>query len=134
MPFRPLLEKLADKPVLYGVLSLLKRTCPQTELNQHARPFTPTISALLARPKPAKAGWPRGDTALGSKDGTHDGLGRVYGRETYVAVDAMGHVFRWEVWDLGVDLDEQGRERVDEVFPLLLRDAVYGFCSRASEA
>ena len=26
MPFRPLREKLAEKPVLYGVLSLLKRT------------------------------------------------------------------------------------------------------------
>lgn len=27
MPFLPLLEKLAEKPVLYGVLSLLKRIC-----------------------------------------------------------------------------------------------------------
>ena len=26
IPFRPLREKLAEKPVLYGVLSLLKRT------------------------------------------------------------------------------------------------------------
>ena len=46
---------------------------------------------------------------------------RVRQGDTHVAVDAVDYVPRWEVRDLGVDLDEEGCERVDEVFPLFLR-------------
>ena len=48
MPFLPLLEKLAEKPVLYGVLSLLKRTCA----NETQSAPCPLIRAITLVPCP----------------------------------------------------------------------------------
>lgn len=54
--------------------------------------------------------------------------GRVYGRDTHVAVNAVNDVLRGQVWNLRVCLHEDGRELVDEVFPLSLRQAVDRLC------